>query len=68
MILVQLAALTVWVQGSEVNLEGIQKAKEDMNKQQAARVSCVALAESSSTGSGGSWMRARQRRLATSQN
>ena len=35
MILVQLAGLTVWVQGSEVNLEGIEKAKEAMNKQQA---------------------------------
>ena len=28
MILVQLAGLTVWVQGSEVNLEGIEEAKE----------------------------------------
>ena len=53
MILVQLAGLTVWVQGSEVNLEGIEKAKEVM-KQQAAQVSCAALAELGSTGSGGS--------------
>ena len=53
MILVQLAGLTVWVQGSEVNLEGIQKAEEDMNKQKAAKVSSVALAVSGSTGSGG---------------
>ena len=51
MILVQLAGLTVWAQGSEVNLEGIEKA---IKKQQAAEVSCAALAESGSTGSGGS--------------
>ena len=53
MILVQLAGLTVWVQGSEVNLEGIEKAKEAMEKQ-AAEVACAALAESGSIGSGGS--------------
>ena len=53
MILVQLAGLKVWVQGSEVNLEGIQKANEAMKKRQATRVSCVALAESGSVGSGG---------------
>ena len=54
MILVQLAGLTVWVQGSEVNLGGIEKAKEAMKQHQAAMVSCAALAESGSTGSGGS--------------
>ena len=55
MILVQLAGLTVWVQGSEIDLQGIEKAKEAMEKrQQAARVSCAALAESGSIGSGGS--------------
>ena len=67
MILVQLAGLTVWVQGSEVNLEGIQKAEEDMNKQKAAKVSSVALAVSGSTGSGGRWMCTRQHGMATSQ-
>ena len=67
MILVQLAGLTVWVQGSEVNLEGIEKAKEAMEKQ-AAEVACAALAESGSTGSGRSWMCTRQQVMATSQN
>ena len=68
MILVQLAGLKVWVQGSEVNLEGIEKAMEDMNKQQAVEVSYAALAESGSTGSGGSWVCTRQQGMATSQN
>jgi len=44
-ILVQLAGLTVWVQGSEVNLGGIEKAKEAVKKPRAAEVSCAALAE-----------------------
>ena len=44
-ILVQLAGLTVWVQGSEVNLEGIEKAKEAVKKLRVAEVSCAALAE-----------------------
>jgi hypothetical protein len=51
---VQLAGLTVWVQGSEVNLEGFEEAKEAVNKLRAAEVSCAALAELGSTGSGGS--------------
>ena len=49
MILVQLVGLTVWVQGSEIDLQGIEKANEAMEKQkQAAMVSFAALAESGS--------------------
>ena len=45
--------MLAWLQESEIEVHGIEKAKEDMNKQQAAKVSCAALAESGSTGSGG---------------
>ena len=43
MILVQFAGLIVWLQGSEVNLEGVRKANEPMTK--AAKVTCAAFTE-----------------------
>ena len=46
-----------------------ENAKEAMEKQQKAlKVSCAALVEAGSTGSGGRWMCTTQRRMATSQN
>ena len=45
-----------WLQESEIEVHGIEKAKEAMQimeQQLAAEVSCAALAEWSSAGSGG---------------